>query len=56
VKNGEREFAKILVKRTEVEGGLLLNIIARKCVSILKLLASEDRALVVGRDALRSWP
>ena len=52
MENGERDFAKILIKRTEVEGGLLLNIIVRKCASVLKLLASEDQALLVGRNAL----
>ena len=33
---------KIPIKRTEVEGGLLLNIIIRNCASVLKLLASEE--------------
>ena len=52
MENGERDFAKILIKRTEVEGGLLLNIIVRKRASVLKLLASEDQALLIGRNAL----
>ena len=52
MENGERDFAIILIKRTEVEGGLLLNIIVRKCASVLKLLASEDQALLIGRNAL----
>ena len=55
--NSECEFTKILIKRTKVEGGLLLNIIIRKRASILKLLASKDQALLVGKaPCLGSWP
>ena len=52
MKNGERKLAKILIKRTEVEGRLLLNIIIRKSVSILKLLANKEQALLVRRNAV----
>ena len=38
--------------QNEVEGGLLLNVIIRECAAVLKLLASEDQALLVGRNAL----
>ena len=34
-----------------MEGGLLLNIIIRKGAAVLKLLASENQTLLVGRDA-----
>ena len=36
----------------KVEGGLLLHIIVKKGMAILKLLASEDQALLVRRDAV----
>ena len=52
MENGEHKFAKILIKHTKVEGGLLLNIIIRKCASILKLLASKEQALLVGRNSV----
>ena len=35
-----------------MEGRLLLNVVVRKSAAILKLLASEDEALLVGRNAL----
>ena len=35
----------------EVEGGLLLNVVVRKSAAVFKLLAREDQALLVGRDA-----
>jgi hypothetical protein len=34
-----------------VEGGLLLNVVIGQSTSILKLLAGEDQALLVRRDA-----
>jgi len=40
------------MKPTQVECALLLDIIIRQGASILKLLAGEDEALLVGRDAL----
>jgi len=36
----------------EVERGLLLNVVVGQGAAILKLLASKDQALLVGRDAL----
>merc|ERR1740138_355047 len=36
----------------EVEGRLLLNVVVREGAAILELLAREDQALLVGRDAL----
>ena len=51
VEDSEHKFATILIKCTEVKGGLL-NIIIRKCVTILKLLASEIQALLLRRNAL----
>ena len=39
-------------KLTEVKGGLLLDVIVGEGAAILELLASEDQALLVGRDAL----
>jgi len=36
----------------EVEGGLLLNIVVRESAAVLKLLAGEDKTLLVGRDTL----
>ena len=36
----------------KVKSGLLLDVVVRKGASILKLLASEDKALLIGRDAL----
>jgi hypothetical protein len=36
----------------KVQGGLLLDVIIRESTPILKLLASEDKALLVRRDAL----
>ena len=36
----------------KVEGGLLLDVVIGKSAAILKLLASKDEALLVGRDAL----
>ena len=38
--------------QNEVEGRLLLNVIIRKSVTVLELLASEIQALLVGRNAL----
>ena len=35
----------------KVQSGLLLDVIVRKGAAILKLLPSEDQALLVGRDA-----
>jgi hypothetical protein len=37
--------------KNEVEGGLLLDIIIRECAAIFELLAGEDQALLIGRDA-----
>ncbi|KAM0863660.1 hypothetical protein ACQ4PT_044442 [Festuca glaucescens] len=36
----------------QVESGLLLDVVVSKCPAVLKLLASEDEALLVRRDAL----
>jgi len=36
----------------EVKGGLLLDVVVRESAAILKLLASEDQALLIGRDTL----
>ena len=38
----------------EVEGGLLLNVVVRQSAAVFKLLAREDQALLVGRDAAGS--
>ena len=35
-----------------MEGGLLLDIVVSQGAAVLKLLAGEDQALLVGRDAL----
>ena len=35
-----------------MEGGLLLNVIIRESAAVLELLAGEDQALLVRRDAL----
>jgi hypothetical protein len=35
----------------EMEGGLLLNVVVREGAAILELLASEDQALLIGRDS-----
>ena len=37
---------------TEVKGGLLLDVVVREGATVLKLLASEDQTLLVGRDTL----
>ena len=37
----------------EVEGRLLLDVIVREGAAVLELLAREDEALLVGRDAVR---
>ena len=34
-----------------MEGRLLLDVVVRKSAAILELLASEDEALLIGRDA-----
>jgi len=36
----------------EVESGLLLDVVVRKGSAVLKLLASEDEALLIGGDTL----
>ena len=36
----------------EVEGRLLLDVVVRKSAAVLELLAREDQALLVRRDAL----
>jgi len=36
----------------EVKSGLLLDVVVRKSAAVLELLAGEDEALLVGRDAL----
>jgi len=36
----------------EVEGRLLLNVVVRQGSAVLKLLAGEDEALLIGGDAL----
>ena len=35
----------------QVEGGLLLDVVVRQGASVFELLASEDKALLIGRDA-----
>ena len=35
----------------QVEGRLLLDVVVREGAAVFKLLASEDQALLVGRDA-----
>ena len=34
----------------EMESGLLLNIVVRKCSAVFELLSSEDQSLLIGRD------
>ena len=36
----------------QVEGGLLLDVVIRKSAAVLELLAGEDEALLIGRNAL----
>ena len=36
----------------EMESGLLLDVVIRESTAVLELLASEDEALLIGRDAL----
>ena len=36
----------------QMERGLLLDVVVRKSATVLELLASEDEALLIGRDAL----
>ena len=36
----------------EMESGLLLNIVVRKCSAVLELLSSEDESLLIGGNAL----
>lgn len=38
---------------TEVKSALLLNVVVRERPSVLKLLSSEDEALLIGRDSVR---
>ena len=38
--------------RTKVKGGLLLDVVVAEGAAVLELLAGEDQALLVGRDAL----
>jgi hypothetical protein len=38
--------------KNQVQGGLLLNVVVTQGTTILKLLAGEDKTLLVGRDAL----
>ena len=35
-----------------MKSGLLLDVVVRKSATVLELLASEDEALLIGRDAL----
>ena len=35
-----------------MKGGLLLDVVIRKSAAVLELLASEDKTLLIGRDAL----
>ena len=35
----------------EVKGGLLLNVVVRESAAVFELLAGEDEALLIGRDA-----
>ena len=43
---------KYMKERTEVKGRLLLDVVVAEGAAVLKLLAGEDQALLVGRDAL----
>ena len=36
---------------TKVKGTLLLNVVIRERTAILKLLTSEDKALLIGRNS-----
>jgi len=45
------ELATPTKTKNEMEGALLLDVIIRKRATVLQLLASEDKALLVGRDA-----
>ena len=38
--------------KDQMEGGLLLDVVVRKSAAVLELLAGEDQALLIGRDAL----
>jgi hypothetical protein len=38
-------------EHTEMESALLLDVVVRESAAIFKLLASEDQALLVRRDA-----
>ena len=38
--------------KNQVQGGLLLNVVVTQGTAVLKLLASEDKTLLIGRDAL----
>ena len=49
MENSEHEFGKILTKCTKMD---LLNIIIRKCVTVLELFASEDQELLDRRNAI----
>ena len=56
-KSGERRLdlddtdATATKTEDEMEGGLLLDVVVRESAAILKLLASEDQTLLIGRNA-----
>merc|ERR1719427_165806 len=45
-------FSTTSQAKDEVKSGLLLDVVIRQSVAILKLLASEDQTLLIGRDSL----
>ena len=53
IKDATRDLAVATTQaKHKVESRLLLDVVVRQGAAILKLLASEDQALLVGRDAL----
>ena len=41
--------------KDEMEGGLLLDVVVRESAAVFELLAGENQALLVGRDAFFVW-
>ena len=53
IEDAARDLAVAAAKAEhQVQGGLLLDVVISKGAAILELLAREDEALLVGRDAL----
>jgi len=50
--NGDGSSAATSESEDQVKSGLLLDVVVRKSAAILELLAGEDEALLIGRDAL----